>query len=46
MEFRVFNYLLVSGIGLSGSYEDPDIDVLMDPVPHDGLQVWLLQAGI
>ncbi len=38
--------LLVSGIGLSGSYEDPDFDVLRDPVPHDGLQVQLLQAGV
>ena len=38
--------LLVSGIGLTGSYEDPDFDVLRDPVPHGGLQVWLLQAGV
>merc|ERR1711867_48863 len=37
--------LLVSDIGLSGSYEDPDFDVLRDSVPHGRLLVWLLQAG-
>ena len=36
--------LLVPGVRLSGSNEDPVFDVLRDRVPHDGLQVWLLQA--
>ena len=35
-----------SGIGLSGSNEDPDFDVLRDQVPYNGLQVWLLQAKV
>ena len=38
--------LLVSGIGLFGSYEDPAFDVLRDQVPYDRLQVWLLKAGV
>ena len=33
-------------MGLSGRYEDPDFDVLRDQVPHNGLQVRLLQAEV
>ena len=47
-DFRVqcLHHLLVSGIGLSGSYEDPNFDVLRNQVPHDGVYVRLLLAGV
>ena len=33
-------------MGLPDSLEDPGLDLLGNLVPHDGLELWLLQADV
>ena len=40
------HFLLVVGVGLPDSREDPILDLLGDLVSHDGLELWLLQADV
>ena len=40
------HHLLVVGMGLSNSREDPGLDFLGDYALHNGFQFWFLQAEV